>query len=381
MPAFNPQDFRTWASAYDTIMKPNVDVAWVFSGKSRANEVNIEKILRDMKWEFKELRLVYDPSLMRALYWKRERGIANASSSETLFFCWKGNPPKNLPTNRLHVAPGEALYLDVMNRAPVATERDLSMVSKDQLEKMAATLGVDTAKGTSCDISEDDSSEESAGTPKKRRYPARNKGRALLRQPSTDMVPWFPLDNSPKLMQELAHESGSGLKWVFHGSPAGGCGLFGLLKEGLVVVALAATEDHGQELRKAVVNRIRQAMCTEGGTFSNPDFVKRAQELGLRSAAAKPKEKVKKEGSSTSHQSSEGEASDSSGSMSQPALKKAKQEKGTKEEKEARAKKEAKRAKKAKKEKKSKKDRKEKNRSKGGIILKSLTKKVSENKA
>ena len=44
-------------------------------------------------------------------------------------------------------------------------------------------------------------------------------GRACFRQATVDEVIWFPLDNAPELMQELAHESGA--RWAVHGTPAG----------------------------------------------------------------------------------------------------------------------------------------------------------------
>ena len=321
VPSFVLQDFQVWAKTFDAIMKPGVDVAWVFSGKSRANEQVIEAELQRLKWEFKEVRLVYDPQLMKSLYWKIERGVANSASSELLFLCWKGQFPKSMSSHRLYVDAGTPLYLDVMTQVPVGTKEELSTIDAQTYEELAAILGARPGPRSLLEQEAADNDENSSAeddSPKKHRYPKRNQGRSLIRKPSTDEVPFFPLDNSPKLMQELAHESGPGLKWVFHGTPAGGCGLHGFLLTGLVVVAVVSCPEHEKALKKLVTERIRKDLVQTPGHHSNMSILKRTRDHQEEVQAAK--RSVKKEASSGSIEDS------SSDSKSEPEVKKAKKQ-------------------------------------------------------
>ena len=52
----------------------------------------------------------------------------------------------------------------------------------------------------------------------------------------------WPLDNAGALIKELVYESGA--KWVLHGSPAGGSGVYGAMELGAVVLAVGRSEEH-----------------------------------------------------------------------------------------------------------------------------------------
>ena len=54
---------------------------------------------------------------------------------------------------------------------------------------------------------------------------------------------WFPHDNHPDLLKELAWESGNP-RWVLHGTPASGAGVMGLMEMGASVVACCEDAHH-----------------------------------------------------------------------------------------------------------------------------------------
>ena len=96
---------------------------------------------------------------------------------------------------------------------------------------------------------------------------------------------------------------------MLHGTPAGGCGLFGLLSKGFVVVAMVHDGKHGEELRKALEERMCDAVVApDGGRFARPDLVSRA-------AAAHPggKKRAKKSVSDKTEESNSQETDEVSG--------------------------------------------------------------------
>jgi len=101
----------------------------------------------------------------------------------------------------LHVDMGSSTYFDIMNKVPVATIKELTHVGQDVHTKSQTLYGAEpTALGDGEDDDEDgeNTDEELA---KKHSYPKRLSGRALYRRASSDDVPWWPLDNSPRLAQ------------------------------------------------------------------------------------------------------------------------------------------------------------------------------------
>jgi len=141
--AFVSTDFQVWAKGVDALMRDGQDVAWVFSGKSRSTEQVLEKEFAKMKWNFKEIRLVYDAAAMQNMYWVRERGFANGSTNETLFVCWKGRVPRCFPATRLHVDVGSSTYYDTMNKVPVCRLPELTMVSAEVHSKSQTLFGAE----------------------------------------------------------------------------------------------------------------------------------------------------------------------------------------------------------------------------------------------
>jgi hypothetical protein len=211
VPAFVLSDFQLWAKAQDALLTLGEDMVWVFSGKLRSTERILEAEFQRLKWESKPLTLVYDPRTMRHMYWVRERGMGNAGMSEVLFCCWKGRVPRCFPSNCMHVDAGAPVYYDVMQRAQVASESELLLGSPADRDLLLALLGADSAGGDEEADAEEDAAEEPDGKSpaSKRKYAKRHSGRALCRVSSSDQVPLFPLDNSPRLMKEIAHESGN----------------------------------------------------------------------------------------------------------------------------------------------------------------------------
>ena len=97
------------------------------------------------------------------------------------------------------------------------------------------------------------------------RYTQRFSGRSLYRVPSTDMAPWFPHGNSPCLVRECVWESGQNLvRWVFHGSPAGGAGLQLLWTTHVGVVCHLEDEFHEEHFRAAVIQTAVEDLMSGG---------------------------------------------------------------------------------------------------------------------
>ena len=94
---------------------------------------------------------------------------------------------------------------------------------------------------------------------------------------SSDETVWFPLDNAPSLIQEIVHETQA--QWVIHGTPASGVGITGLVHLNVPVVAMVNSASHAEWLRKCLLQRAIEDLCTPGTSLSIPRFVKRTQEL------------------------------------------------------------------------------------------------------
>ena len=312
VPAFIVADFQMWAKTVDALIVPGEDMVWVFSGKLRATERLLEQEFVKLKWESKAFVLTYDPRTMRMMYWVRERGVANAGMTETLFCCWKGRVPRCFPSNRTHVDPGSPLYYEVVNRVPVASEAELLWGSPQARDELLAVMGTDPAETGAEEPGEGPPStdEKEPESHAKRKYPKRYTGRALYRVPSTDQVPLFPLDNSPRLLKEIAHESGSEPRVFVHGSPAGGAGVFGLLSSQALVVAFVQDESHGRKLRDALLERVTESALTPGGTFSSAELSRQAQELQAKGGtpAKRPRKAAQAESSSSGEEDSDGES-------------------------------------------------------------------------
>lgn len=122
---------------------------------------------------------------------------------------------------------GSRTYIDSILKVPIATARELALVSRtcweafsknEKSECVVEAFDVEAESG-----SDDEHGEPADTTVKKRKYPKR--GTALTRQPSSDEVLLFAHDNSALLMKELARECGA--RWCIHASPALGSGIYG----------------------------------------------------------------------------------------------------------------------------------------------------------
>lgn len=318
VPSLNVADFQMWAKTMDSLMAPGTDMVWVFSGKLRSQERQLEAEMAKFKWEWKALTLVYDPRTMRMMYWVRERGMANAGMSEVLFCCWKGAVPK-FPSNRGHVDAGSPTYYDVMGRVPVASEAELLWGTPADRDRLLAILGTDAAD-TPADTAGGDEEEADEELERKRRYSKRHSGRALVRLPSSEQVPLFPLDNSPRLLQEIAHESGAEPRVFLHGTPGGGAGVYGLLAQRAFVVALVHDEEQGAKMRAFLLDRIADSALTPGGTFSTAELSRQVQELGLGRVHAKKKPVVVSNADSASGAGTDSDSDAESGSERPPKI-------------------------------------------------------------
>jgi hypothetical protein len=112
-------------------MQPGRDYVWVFSGKVFSHEKLLREQFAKLSWEFKPFTVIYDPQSMKlANYFKRQRGVANASATELVFLCWKGTFPKEFAKHRLYVDKGSATYVNFISKVPVACPSELALVSR-----------------------------------------------------------------------------------------------------------------------------------------------------------------------------------------------------------------------------------------------------------
>ena len=203
---------------------------------------------------------------------------------------------------KTHVDKGSPTCLDFMSKYPVAkwVPRSVKDATQSWSVGDADTMGEDESVG---------SGGEELKEPK-RKYAKRGSGRALFRQATVDEVIWFPLDNAPELMQELAHESGA--RWAVHGTPASGVGIVGLLRAGLTVFAITRDEDHADELYTCVLRRVSEEMCTSGKLLADPVCMEKLRDL-------QPKQNKKESfggGAGSDPEEEEEEASHDTGSSS-----------------------------------------------------------------
>ena len=91
-------------------------------------------------WLDKSITLVYSAGQMRGTYWDRERGIANGHVTEILLQCYKGAIPPKTPLARRDVDTGSALYIDCMQKVPVAKQLDVSTGSPEEYAARAVNL-------------------------------------------------------------------------------------------------------------------------------------------------------------------------------------------------------------------------------------------------
>ena len=99
---------------------------------------------------------------------------------------------------------------------------------------------------------------------------------------------WFPHDNHPDLLKELAWESGNP-RWVLHGTPASGAGVMGLMEMGTSVVACCEDAHHENNFRIALKERAVEALLAGSQVFKDEDLQARA--VGLCPSMGENKDK------------------------------------------------------------------------------------------
>ena len=100
------------------------------------------------------------------------------------------------------------------------------------------------------------------------------------------------------MLKELLHEAGNP-RWIFHGTPAGGAGIHGILEAGVSVVMLCFDEHHRTHLRNCMLQRSVETLVA-GTSLVFKDEALQTRSVVLLAAkaasaeeAAVPKEKPK----------------------------------------------------------------------------------------
>ena len=115
--------------ACTAVLKPSRDFLFIMGGKVKSNDVEIQKQLSALKYEFKAVTLNYSiPMMKAACYVKQMRGFANSGAVEVCYLCWKGTFPKNCAKSRAHIDAGSPTYCDFMSKVPIATIEELTVV-------------------------------------------------------------------------------------------------------------------------------------------------------------------------------------------------------------------------------------------------------------
>ena len=121
------------------------------------------------------------------------------------------------------------------------------------------------------------------------------KKRKLYRPATGTEIVWFPHDNAPELLKECVWESDvDDLRWVLHGTPAGGAGVAGVLETGASVVCLCEDTHHKTHFQQFLRERCVEALLAGSNVFDNKSLKDRASELlphGPPKAGEKDKEK------------------------------------------------------------------------------------------
>ena len=229
-----------------------------------------------------------------------------------------------MPLERQYVAKGSKLYNDTLMKVPVPHPKELTYVSKTLRDTSLTTMPAGPPPGTPA-AADGPSRDELKGSVKKRK---------LYRQYTGEEIVWFPWDNSPELLKEFVWEAGGPerVKWILHGTPAGGTGLIGPIVLGCNVIALCHDAHHKQHLRTALVQKVVETTLDGKTTiFGNAGMLERARKLHLlkneddkekkdKKRKNKDKEENEKEKKdSKSKRRKKAEPSDDEGSSSVPS--------------------------------------------------------------
>ena len=277
-PALDEDKFKAFLKIYNSIMKVNGDVCWIMAGRCDSIFENIKKAIALFNWKFKIFSLVYDSKLLQKWYWRRMRGLANSRNLERLLFCWQGRLPTNLPKHRVYLDAGSPLYCEVMLKAPVVAPKDLAFVAKEVRDTSLATMS-GISVNTGADTDDQGAASASTGGDTLIQHV---KKRKLYRQATGTEAVWFPHDNSPLVLKELLHESGTGEqqpRWVLHGTPASASGVVGLLEMGASVVGLCEDTHHLKNVKIHLREKCVASMLGGSAVFSDAALTERSNEL------------------------------------------------------------------------------------------------------
>ncbi len=298
-PAADEADLQLFCETMHNIMKPGVDVCWIMGGRHESNTKIIKDAISKKGWKSKEFLMVHDYKGMQRHYWRRQRGLANSRTAEKLFICWRGQLPKNLPTERWYVDHGSPLYVEVMSKVPVVSPKDLAFVAKSvretSLKRMIAAP---------VEVEQPATSEQPAGQPDDalagpsgQELLQQVKRRRLYRQTTGTEVAWFPHDNPVQLVKELVWEAGGNLvKWVFYGTPAAGNGVLGALEMGCSAICLCEDAHHQEHFLKALTQKaVGNFLTGASKVFGDADLRARAAKCIAVPDGRKGKENKEKE--------------------------------------------------------------------------------------
>ena len=328
-PPIDEPHFTKFLDLADHLMQDDSDITYIFAGRhTKGDKVILEKI-QNLRWNWKVFALVYDAQLFEKHYWRNCSGLGNAVTTENLYLCWKGEQPTNMPKERRYVAKGSKLYNDTLLKVPVPHPKELTYVSKTLRDTSLTTMPAGPPPGTAAaadasDLLHGPSRDELKGSVKKRK---------LYRQYTGEDIVWFPWDNSPELLKELVWEAGGPerVKWILHGTPAGGTGLIGPIVSGRNVIALCHDAHHKQHLRTALVQKVVETTLDGKTTiFGNAGMLERARKLHLlkneddkekkdKKRKNKDKEENEKEKKDRKSKRRKKETSDDEGSSSAPS--------------------------------------------------------------
>ena len=291
-PGIDVARFERFLSMVESIAKPGEDFCWILAGSSESAAKRVVAALtkKGATWKFKQYFLVYDTKQLQKWYWTGMRGLANSRTTEKAYLCWKGACPKNMPKHRYYVDAGSGLYVNTMLRVPVLAPKDLTFVDRAVSETSMKVMGASPAstavvETTGVDTCADDSMElEAASAAVEAEQPGslvqHVKKRKLYRHATGEEVEWFPLDNSPDLLRELAWECGGNtVRWVLHGTPASGAGVIGCLEMGCSVVCLCEDAHHKGNFQIALKERAVERLITGSRVFKDPGLSARAVDL------------------------------------------------------------------------------------------------------
>ena len=309
-PVIDVIDLERFLATVAELMKSGRDVAWIMAGRTESNLPKLRKILTtagsthskiNHKLNFDVFHMCYNSRQMQQYgHWKRERGLANSKAAEFLF-C---EAPKQMAKTRKYVDRGASLFNNVIRNVPVLAPKFHAMVSREVREVSLASM---TGIESNSDLVEAEREQRWAeaesrsgggeggqegakrALDKKVRHGCASafKKRRLYKHHTGTEVPWFPHDNDMDILKELCWNTGPGVRWVIHGTPAGGAGIQGCLEYGCSVVAACFDNFHREHLLKHIVERAVETVVSGDTTLFADEAIKsRMVELNLSKSDA-----------------------------------------------------------------------------------------------